>query len=111
MDRGLIRASGVRSEYAPPGGGSWVLDHCTEALRGGEESHRSLHLVPTALSFGKEGNRYQIPQATEVISYFSESETSETWSSSQNHHMGQQELWLSLRYLINGTPAWLYFLF
>ena len=88
-----------------------MLDHCTEALRGGEESHRSLHLVPTALSFGKEGNRYQIPQATEVISYFSESETSETWSSSQNHHMGQQELWLSLRYLINGTPAWLYFLF
>lgn len=111
MDRGLIRASAVRSECAPPEGSSRALDRCTEALRGGEESHRSLHLVPTALSCGKEGNRYQIPQATEMISYFSESKTSETWSSSQNHHIGQQELWLSLRYLINGTPAWLYFLF
>ena len=83
---------------------------CTEALEG-EGSHWGPHLAPTALGCGKKGNRYQIPQATEMISCRSEYKTSETWSSSQNHHMGQQELRLSLRYLINGTPAWLSFLF
>lgn len=76
-----------------------------------QKNHWSFHLAPASLSCGKEGNRYQIPQATEMISYYSEYKTSETWSGSQNHHMGLQELWLSLYYLINGTPTWLHFLF
>lgn len=37
-----------------------------------EKSHRSLHSAPAALCCGKEGSRYQIPQATEMISYPSE---------------------------------------